>query len=180
MQLDEQIRLNESRSCQHLHQHAGNCHGHALIMWYLAVSTKQPAPFHGGTNIPYIYHTTALVKVCSQARRAAKGLRVHIPCLSHNNISFKKTCLYSNLQVSEQEVPQVIDYTDSWNENWGAADQWWNLSRLLMSLFTWPNILLFMKSTEDWGDDTLSEVWVFHLGFHNTYESFSALKFKIT
>lgn len=55
--LDEQIRLNESRSCQHLHQHAGNCPGHALLMWYLVVSTKQPTPFHEGMNL-YLPHDT--------------------------------------------------------------------------------------------------------------------------
>lgn len=180
MQLDEQTRPNESRSCQHLHQYAGNCHGHALIRWYLAVSTKQVTPFRGGINISCIYHTIPLVKKCAHRQvEQLKGLEFIFP-ISHNNISFKKTCLYSDLQVSEQEVPQVRDYTDSWNENWGAADQWWNLSRWIRSLSTWPSILVCLQSQHKIEVMTLSDAGVFHLGFHNTYGSFSALKFKIT
>lgn len=79
MQLDEQIRLNESRSYQHLHQHAGNCHGHILIMWYLAVNTKQPAPLHEGMNISYIYHTIPLVKCAHRQVEQMKGFELIFP-----------------------------------------------------------------------------------------------------
>lgn len=76
-------------------------------MRYLAVSTKQLAPFHEGINVSFIYRRIPLVKVCPQAGRAAKWFQVHILACTHKKVvSIKKTCLYSDLQVSDEEVAQ--------------------------------------------------------------------------
>lgn len=126
--------------------------GTLFIMWYLAVSTKQLAPFHEGIKVSLIYRRILLVKVCPQAGRAAKGFRVHILTCTHNKVvSVKKTCLYSDLQVSDEEVPQFRDYMYG---NWAAAEQWRNLSRYEFSCLPW-SLTVFTKSTQDWGNDIL-------------------------